>query len=204
MPIVTETPMAKEARAPFDPLFRLGVEQYLEMVRAGILTPDDRVELLEGILVAKMGKNPPHILATKRILRALAGALPAGWHVAEGDPIRTPDSVPEPDCAVLRGTDEDYRDRLPEPSDVALVVEVAETSLARDRGLKRRAYALPAIPTYWLANLVDRRIEVYTDPTGPADEPAYRAVAHFGPGDEVPLMLEGREIARLAVRDLLP
>jgi len=185
-------------------LFRLSVDQYLDIVRAGIFTPDDRVELVEGVLVEKMAKNPPHILAGKLIFKALMTVLPQGWHVAKEDSIRTPDSVPEPDCAVIRGSERDYAARLPEPSDLALVVEVSDTSFARDRGTKRRAYARAGLPVYWLANLVDGRFEVHTDPTGPAEEPTYRHVAYLGPGDVLPVILDGHEVARLAVRDLLP
>jgi Uma2 family endonuclease len=184
--------------------YRLRVDQFLEMVKTGILTADDRVELVEGVLVAKMGKNPPHILAGKRIFRALSAALPAGWHAAKEDPIQTPDSVPEPDCSVLRGADENYRDRLPQPGEVALVVEIADASLNRDRQGKQRVYARAGIPCYWLVNLASRQIEVHSDPTGPSDEPKYRNVQYLGPFDRVALILDAREVAQVEVAALLP
>ena len=185
-------------------LFRFSVDLYLEMVRLGLLANDDRVELLEGLIVTKMGRNPPHILATKRIVSALSGVLPPGWHVSKEDPVRLSGSVPEPDCAVLRGTAEDYADRLPTVVDVALVVEVADASLTHDRNVKGAAYARDGIPFYWLANLVDDRFEVYTDPTGPSASPGYRTCVHYGRGDVLPVVVAGREVARLAVSDLLP
>ncbi|MEO6808348.1 MAG: Uma2 family endonuclease, partial [Isosphaeraceae bacterium] len=162
-----QEPPAARADSSIGPLFRLSVNQYAEMIRLDILTEDDRVELLEGVLVAKMGRKLPHVFTTRRIMAVLVRALPPGWLVTKEDPIRTRDSVPEPDCVVLRGTDEDYRDRWPGPADMALVVEVAESSLSRDRTHKRRIYARAAIPVFWLVNLIDRRIEVYSDPSGP-------------------------------------
>jgi Uma2 family endonuclease len=105
---------------------------------------------------------------------------------------------------VLRGDDDDYRDRLPEPRDVALVVEVADTSLGRDQQEKKRTYARAAIPIYWIINLSGQRIEVYSDPTGPDTLPDYRQRRDYGPDDAVPVVIEGREIGRLAARDLLP
>ena len=189
---------------PGDRVYRLRVVQYMEMARAGILTEHDRVVLLEGLLVTKMTVHPPHIFATKRTVNALRRAVPPGWHVTRDDPVTTLDSVPEPDCMVLRGAEEDFRDRLPGPSDVGLVVEVADSSLKTDQTVMKAIYANAAIPIYWIVNIPDRRLEVYTDPTGPADPPIYRLRRDYGPDDDVPLVLDDREVGRIAVRDLLP
>jgi hypothetical protein len=85
-----------------------------------------------------------------------------------------------------------------------LVVEVADSSLAIDRGTKARLYARTQIPCYWIVNLIDRQLEVLTNPGGPADAPAYGQRQVFGPDDDVPFVLEGTELARIAVRELLP
>src|SRR5581483_11694181 len=135
---------------------------------------------------------------------ALDRSLPPGWHVAKEDPVVTADSEPEPDVAVLRGEIRDYTDRKPGPEDLGLVVEVADSSLRQDRTVKKRIYARAGVPWYWIVNLLDRRLEVYSDPTGPARRPDYRTRKDYGPEDEVPLVLDDREVARLAVRDLLP
>lgn len=192
------------AAVPNDYIWRLSVEQYHEMIRAGILTDDDPVELLEGWLVVKMPKNPPHRLATQLTRAALERLLPAGWFVDAQEPITTETSEPEPDVMLVRGDPRQYGDRHPGAQDLALVVEVAETSLTRDRGMKKRLYARTKIPVYWIVNLVDGWIEVYTDPTGPAAEPDYRQHRDYGPADELPVVIEGKEVGRLAVRDLLP
>jgi Uma2 family endonuclease len=149
-----------------DALRRLTVAQYDAMGRAGILTPDDRVELLEGLLVEKMTKNPPHRIATNRTRAALSAVLVAGWYVDTQEPIVTADSEPEPDVVIVKGRTEDYRGSNPPASSVALVIEIADTTLARDRETKARIYARAGIATYWIINLVDSIVEVYTQPIG--------------------------------------
>jgi Uma2 family endonuclease len=192
------------ALGPDEPIFRLSVEQYQAMVRAGILAADDPVELLEGYLIQKMAKNPPHRLAKRKLYRALVTLLPTGWDIDTQDAITTDDSEPEPDVFVFRAVPDDYADRHPGPQDLALVTEIADSSLRRDRGRKKRIYARAAVPVYWIVNLVDRQIEVYTDPTGPADEPTYRHRQDYLADAQVPVVVGGAEVGRLTVADLLP
>lgn len=190
--------------APNEALWRLSVEQYHEMIRAGILTEDDPIELLEGLLIEKMPKNPPHRIATHLTAAALRAAIPDGWYVDSQEPITLEDSEPEPDVCVIRGTTRDYTARNPFAQDVALVVEVADSTLFWDRENKRRIYARAGIPVYWIVNLVDRCLEVYTNPTGATAEPDYQQSQIFAVNSTVPLLIEGREVEQLAVRDLLP
>jgi Uma2 family endonuclease len=187
-----------------DPIWRLTVEQYHEMIRTDILTEDDPVELLEGFLVAKMVKKPPHSVATHLVADALGNIVPTEWHVGVQDPVTTGDSEPEPDVTVARGHSRQYRDHHPGPQDLAMLVEVADASLGLDRGSKKRVYAEARIPVYWIVNLIDRQIEVYTDPSGPADKPDFRQRHDYGPDDEVPVIIDGKEVGRIAVRDVLP
>ena len=105
---------------------------------------------------------------------------------------------------VIRGQPRDYLEHHPLARELALVVEVSDSSLGHDRGFKKAIYAAAAIAVYWIINLVDRQVEVYTDPTGPADPPDYRQPQDFGPADEVPVVIAGREVARIPVRELLP
>ncbi len=83
-------------------------------------------------------------------------------------------------------------------------VVVSDSSLRRDQGFKKAIYAKAGIAVYWIVNLIDRRVEVYTDPTGPAAQPDYRVRHDAGEADQVPVVIEGREVARIAVRELLP
>ena len=106
---------------------------------------------------------------------------------------------PEPDVAIVRGTDDDYEHRHPGPTDVGLLVEVSDATLDRDRDEKRPAYARGGIAVYWIINLVDRQVEVYTDP-GPD---GYRSSRVFTPGQVVPVVIDGRQIGQIAVDDIL-
>jgi hypothetical protein len=179
------------------------------MTRHGILDEHDPVVLIDGALVRKIPRNEPHVAATRRALRALQHLDLAGWLVCKEDPIVLPkgregrESVPEPDLSVLRGDIEDYDRRKPGPADVGLIVEVADTSVRKDRGLLLRD-AHANVPTTWLIDLNTRVVEVHTDPTGPAKRPRYRKVARFADNETVPVVLDGLEVGRVAVRDLLP
>ena len=189
---------------PPEPVGRLSVSQYHEMITAGILTHDDPVELLEGWLVAKMVKNPPHSTARHRTTKALEQILPSGWHVRSQEPITLSDSEPEPGVAVVRGDTGQYERSHPRPDDVALVVEVADASLDRDRSIKKRIYARAGIPVYWIVNLRERRIEVCTAPSGPMEVPDYRQQEFFADGSDVPLTIGAHGVGRIPVAALLP
>ncbi len=179
-------------------LYRFTVDEYERM--AGALD-DPRVELIDGYVVRKMGKKPPHIWSVGRILKELESFTSNRWICRKEDPVRIPDfDEPEPDIAVIRGPEDRYQDRLPEASDVALLVEVAESTLDRDRETKSLAYARGAIPIYWIVNLIEREVEVYTGPS-PA---GYLVRTDFVAGDHVPIVLDGIEVGRIAVDSILP
>lgn len=86
---------------------------------------------------------------------------------------------------------------------MALVVEVADATLQRDRTLKLRVYASARIPIYWILNLQDARLEVYRDPVGEGAAAAYGRRTDYQPSDDAPVEIEGRAVARVTVRDLL-
>lgn len=118
------------------------------MIEAGILTDDDPVELLEGWLVFKLLKNPPHRATTRLVRAAIEQLLPEGWYVDSQEPITLADSEPKPDVVVVKGDTRQCLDRHPGPNDIALVIEIADKTLQRDRGTKKRAYARSRIPIY--------------------------------------------------------
>ncbi len=152
------------------------------------------------LIACRRSKKPSHIWAVMRIVEAMPSLLPPGWTWRKEDPVRIPAfDEPEPDVAVLRGSAEDYRDRIPDASDVALLVEVAETTLARDRGEKFAAYARGGIAVYWIVNLVDRQVELYT---GPGLD-GYTSRVDFTAGEHVPVVIDGVEVGRIAVSDML-
>jgi Uma2 family endonuclease len=190
---------------PPEPVRRFTVDEYHRMIHLGILKEDDPVELLEGWIVAKMPRNPPHDVAVALTQAALSAALPQAWICRGQSAVTTIDSEPEPDIAVVRGPIRRYVTNHPGPADLGLVAEVADSTLARDRTLKARLYARAIIPIYWIVNIPDRQIEVYSDPIGAAAaESHYRQRQDFDVTGAVPLVLDGRAIATIPVRDLLP
>jgi Uma2 family endonuclease len=183
-------------------LYRLSVDEYEQMGRAGLLE-DARVELIDGFLVCKMPKNPQHASAVRMIHRRLLEVVPEGWSAFKEDPIRIPDlSEPEPDVAIVRADPNEYRERHPGPDDIALVVEAADTSLMRDRTDKMAIYAASGLPVYWLVNLIDGRLEVYSEPE--PDQRIYKNRRDFGRDESVTLTIEGRELGQIRISDLLP
>lgn len=183
---------------------KFSVGRYQRMVESGILTPDDKVELLENYVVLKMPRNPRHDSTLQRMLRPLLRALPPGWDLRIQAAVALSDSQPEPDFALVRGTAADYETHHPGPADVGLVIEVADSSLLRDQRDKTRIYARAGIPYYWIVNLVDRRVEVFSQPAGSAPVPAYGSFQTYQPGDAVPLILGGAAIGTVPASDLLP
>lgn len=185
-----------------EPVYLFSVDEYHRMIDAGVFAQP--VELLEGWILPKMGKNPGHVWCVGVVAAFFERVLPKGWHVRRQDPVTTSDSEPEPDVAAVRGSPDDYRTRHPSPSDTGAAVEVAESSINRDRKVKGRVYAHASIPIYWIVNLLKAQVEVYSDPTGPIKKPRYRKKQVYGIDDKVPLVIDGKVVGTIAVRDLIP
>jgi len=178
---------------------RVTARQYLRLIDEGVLGPDDRVELLEGVVVSMAPSGPRHAAAVTRLTKILVQAIgdravvrPQLTFVAGRK------SVPEPDIAVLPGTLDDY-DRV-HPSEALLAIEASDSSLAQDRITKAVIYAAAGIPEYWIVNLRDDVIEVYQNPD--RRRRLYRDRSRALPGDVVaPAAMPD---VRIAVRDVLP
>ena len=195
--------------SPGDPsvptLFRLTVADYHEMGQRGILGPEDRVELLDGFLANKPMQNSPHGSTIVRLTHELIVAtMTGGWQTRIRIPLTLDGSEPEPDAALARGDRRTYDLRHPNGSEVGVVIEVSDSSLASDRAFKGPIYARAAIPQYWIVNIPDRQIEVYTDPTGAIAIPEYAKRTDYSAPQSVPLMLDGQTVALVPVADLLP
>jgi Uma2 family endonuclease len=186
-----------------DGLFPLSIGRYHEMIRHGIVKDDDPVELLEGVLVRKMPKNPPHSLTNQRLRKAIENQLPKGWEVRVQEPVTLEGNEPEPDLTVVRGEDKDYALRHPGPGDVVLLTEISESSLPRDRGPKKLAYARAKIALYWIVNLVEAKVEVYSEPGPTPAGPDYLKREDFDVTQTLELEVGGKMI-RIPVRDFLP
>ena len=178
---------------------RYTVASYFALVRAGIVQPDEHVELLEGVVVAEPPQEPEHSASASQVDRALREAIRTRAAIRVQFPLVLGQySAPEPDVAVVPGTEADYADA--HPTTALLVVEVARSSLPKDRLSKTRIYAAAGIPEYWLVNLRDDRVEVYRQPN-----PAARTYAEprlAGRGERIALV--SFPDASVAVDDLLP
>ena len=181
------------------------VERYHAMIEAGLLTSDDRVELVEGVLVFRMSIKEIHN-AVCRVMHKLIQPLldPIELVYRNQESITLRDGEPQPDGAIVRGPDHYFakQDRKPYEHEILWIGEAANTTLRTDRGVKLRSYARAAIPTYWIINLDSDMIEVYTDPDSIAVEPTYRAVLTFGRGQRVPVVVNGTTVGDVAVDDI--
>ncbi len=182
---------------------QFSVDEYHRMIEAGILTTADRVELLNGWIVDKMPQNPPHSTAVSRMHRWLLRVLPEpDWVVGSQAPVTLATSEPEPDIVIARGPDTRYMARHPGPRDIRCIMEAADTSLSLDREEKGPIYAAARIPQYWLINLIDRCVEVFTRPQAGRNA-GYRDVQVYTIDDVLALELDGKKYGELAVKQLL-
>ena len=184
--------------------FRVSVRQFEKMIGAGVFGERDHVELLDGILVDKMTKHPPHNFTVAETADALRAVLGPDWVLhEEKSVILGRFSRPEPDIAIARGPRDRYRSVSPKAADLGMLTEVSDASYAKDRGSKWRKYAAAKIPVYWIVNLPARQIEVYTQPAGRGKAAAYQVTTVYSAKDEVPVVLGGKELGRLKVSDVL-
>ena len=143
------------------------VDKYHRMAESGILDEDDRVELIGGEIIRISPTGSRHAASVSRLNRLLNRRLGDRAIVRVQDPIRLSNlTEPEPDVALLRPRGDFYSGGHPEPEDVLLVIEVAETSLSIDRNAKVPLYALSGIPEAWIVDLSGENITTYSRPEG--------------------------------------
>jgi Uma2 family endonuclease len=156
---------------------RFTVGEYYRMAEVGILAAGERVELIEGEIVTMAAIGSRHAAVVTRLNSFFIRELGERALIRVQNPVRLTDlSEPEPDVALLRPRADDYASAHPGPGDVLLIIEVAETTLAFDRGTKLRLYTAAGIPEYWIVDLTNDHIEVYREP-GPG---GYGDVRRFG------------------------
>ena len=152
------------------------------MAEAGILAPDERVELLDGDVIVMPPINEWHASRVGRFTNTLPIHFQGQAIVWVQSPVRLDDaSEPQPDVMLLRWRDDFYGGRHPGPADVMLLLEVSDTTVDYDRSAKLAAYAAAGIPEVWIASRRDRRIESYSDPAGDA----YATVRYYEPGESI-------------------
>lgn len=163
-------------------LKRWTVAEYRQLIAASILTPEMPVELINGQIVEMAPQEPAHAATTDEGGDYLEALFAGKAKVRVQLPITLyPDSEPESDWAIVRLDPNRYRDRHPNPADIYLVMEVAASTLARDRQYKAQIYAKAGIPEYWIVNLPKNQVAVYRQPQ--ADQ--YQSVQIFGAADKV-------------------
>jgi len=174
------------------------VAEFLRMGEVGILNPRDRVELIEGELIAMAPTGANHAGTVNALLDVPAATMRGRAVVAPQDPVYLNDSsLPQPDYAVLVPRPDRYRTAHPRSNEVLLLIEVADSSLDYDREVKRALYARHGIPELWIVNLVDRDVEVCRSP-GPDGYDSVTTVGQAGV-----LEPELLPAARIKVADIL-
>ena len=178
---------------------RVTREQFLAMVDRGVFTHDDRVELLEGVIVTMAPEGPQHATGVDLAMEALRRALGERALVRPAHPFDAGRrSVPQPDVLVVAGPLRAYR--AAHPSSAHLAVEVADSSLAQDRLTKAPIYAAAGVPEYWIVDLRARRVEVHRAPD--RKRRRYRVVEVAPPHGRI--ALAAFPDVSVAVDDLLP
>ena len=188
------------------PLRRFTLDEYHQLIDIGFFNENERVELVEGILVYMSPNNPPHIRTVIRLGKVFSFLnARADVEIRAQGPVTIPELMtePEPDLVISMESGSDLDERHPHPSEILLLMEVSDSSLTYDRTRKGTIYAQAGIPEYWIWNLVDGSLEVYRDPHTPASGDAvYQTKLTFHRGESVaPLAFPEFEVA---VDDILP
>jgi Uma2 family endonuclease len=194
---------APTAVVPYD----LTIDLFSRMVESGLIPRDRRVFLTEGRLYEKMAKTTAHGYVGAAIDRAVNRRLPDAWSLwPESTIVLDPTNAPLPDFALVRaGNPLDFGspDRYPVPGDIGLLIEIAVTSLHDDLTTALEQYARASIPVYWVLDVLGRRILVHTEPRVVDGRGEYARVETYRPGQSLPLVLDGQEVARIPFDELL-
>ncbi|MEO6809231.1 MAG: Uma2 family endonuclease [Isosphaeraceae bacterium] len=194
--------VAEAGPRPFD----LMTDVFFQMIELGLIPTKSRVYLWNGRIYEAMAKIVPHAVFSVMIHQALNRRLPSGRLLWPENPIRLNErSAPMPDIAVVRGEPYDYlrASRHPGAADIGMLIEISVTSLPKDLGEKREQYAQAFVPVYWVADVLGRRILVHTEPGIEDGRGRYGRVEPFGPGQSIPLVLDGRELDRIPYEEFL-
>ncbi|MEM6397654.1 MAG: Uma2 family endonuclease [Bacteroidota bacterium] len=174
------------------------IADYHRMIEAGILTERDKVELLDGKIIKMSPKGRLHSACISRLNVFCITRIGNTYECRQEQPINFLDiSEPEPDYVIARLDKNSYADGHPGAEDIFLIIEVADSSLAVDRGSKLQNYAAANIPEYWIINLVDSQIEVYREPD--AGKMVYKEQSVFKEGNS----FEHELLGKVVVEDLV-
>jgi Uma2 family endonuclease len=162
-------------------LHRFSTDDYLHMIDTGVLGPSDKVELIDGMIVAMSPSGPGHHNVQTRLVDLFDGVRKQALRSVQGTLVIADGEVYDPDFMLLRRKPEGYKKSLPRPADVLLLIETSDTTLRKDRHVKLPVYAAAGIAEYWIADVERELLIVHRDPS--AD--SYRSVAELKSGDSV-------------------
>ncbi|MEQ9425162.1 MAG: Uma2 family endonuclease [Cyclobacteriaceae bacterium] len=175
----------------------INVEEYYKMAEAGIIGPEEKVELINGKIFEMSPIGARHAFVVKNLLRVLSKLSAEEFTLGIQDPIRLDNnSEPEPDVSVAKGDISKYQNNHPTSKDLLLIVEVAESTLNFDRDVKIPLYASSGIKEYWIVNIPENQIEVYQSPQGNN----YSSKSIYTQGDKITLL---ESEFTVSVRDIL-
>ena len=186
---------------------RFSIDEYHRLIQLGVLHEDDRCELFHGVITSQIPPNPPHAKTLRQLLRRLPPLLPEpDYIVSVQDPIAIlslPGTEPQPDMTVCIGPERIYERRFPSGKDILLIIEISDTSLFDDRTSKYTLYAAAKIPQYWIVNLPERQVEVYSRPRG-GKTPKFLSRTDYPAGTNLPVILGRKTLGTIAVSEILP
>ncbi|MGK7929017.1 MAG: Uma2 family endonuclease [Spirulina sp.] len=168
---------------------RFTIDDYHRLGDLGFFAESDRTELIRGEIIQMPNQKPPHSVVNSRLVKRLILMLGEQALVRGQEPIILPsDSEPLPDVAIVKARQDEYLDSHPYPPDIILLIEISETSLKYDRETKLSLYAENGIADYWIVNLVNNYLEVYSEPyQNQTGEFSYRSRRIFLPHETVVL-----------------
>ncbi len=202
----TTFPITTSPAAGSDAPFELTVEIYARMVESGLIPRDRRVYLRDGRLYEKMAKTRAHGYVGAAVVRAIQPNLPQGWSLWPESTVEFDRAnAPLPDFTIVRGgnpLDFGSPDRYPGPADVAVVIEVAVSSLQEDLTTALELYARFGISVNWVLDVTGGRVLVHSEPRVTGGRGEYARLETFRAGQSIPLVLDGQEAARVPFEEL--
>jgi len=202
--IAEETPKKNSFLNSSLPIRRFSIAEYHKMGEVGIFSEDERVELIEGVIIQMPPIGSKHTSTVKELNWLFSNKLSRSEaRIGVQDPVILDDvTEPQPDISVLKPKDDAYASAHPRPDDVLLIVEAADTTLEDDRAVKLPSYAAAGIPEVWIVNIPDRRIEVYRIPIGEKEDAGYKFRVEYREGET--LNPEAFPMVKIDVADVLP
>lgn len=195
MTATASTPATKTFARPYE----LSLVQYQHMIESGILTEEDKVELILGQIIEKMPITSEHAATVRRLRHYFTNRFGGKYEISSENPVELPNnSQPEPDCVIALFREDFYVDQHPTVPEIFVVIEVAKSTLYTDRYLKAAAYANGGIQEYWIINLVDVQVEIHLKPN--IETSTYSEINQYKPG----ALFTSPFVGEVNVADLLP